>query len=1242
MAELAGVQRQLVVHGENHHSTPFLQIAMEVSAAISQADRVANVFEQIMVSCSHRISEHEYLIAQLCKSSHARDRELREQLAVLEQDKHALEQALAAGNKETAGMERRMVEKEQAIASCDAEISRPTSELAEARKQGASLLEEEASLRTAMREREEEVVALRGQVEELHWELESLTKTLEFKCRQCGSDSEIDGREDARCEVCSCALHKTEAEKEAAYRRERHDRYEEEMTSLRTQVAAMESRAREMERAMTDKEAQLDGLRQELSAAGHDREQLQQQVEQPPCIKECLKESVCQQYAAELCVMDKGINDAPDTEQGGVQDVYRELQDELESLEASVFVSFPHMAMDVSAAISQADRVVDILEQIMLSCSRKMSDRNKLMEGNEEASRLMDEERMHEMARLQGELEQVHLDKAAIQAALIQAEAVLNSRQEHMAQLCSQLEGLQPIALQHEQQAHAEAVAQVYALQTESVGKAEDQAMLEQMTTQLQAVTRERDDLAQRSEDLVRQLSETRSQKTEAELRLENWKASSPLELEFVRQEMLSVSEKLQDLALQNTNLRRERECLIKTDSEARRAQGVAEEAVARLEQHMDELGSTVTHLEARLTEAREHWIAGKEESLKEHRGESRGLKLALQRCGTGAERSGRDRDAQVVMAAGAAASAVALHFQSVLSDQGRQQLLRVLGLSRQQTCMPDRPDGMDRGRLTPGEQEHALPPEHPCQAGARKASLAGDFKEMERLLEVAIAVVMQRKDISKLQADLDATQGALQTALDEVAALRHQAQQARSEQADGASLVQQRAPDLQPHAKGVFKDIQALTATGDERVGETGTYRTPLIVMVSFHVWRSLAHTEFTMERLRMSAANVLVASRTQHVLSALFAGWKGHVMRVAIGVAQLRRHALSATVRRLCLSSACDKWSYHAQARARAQRVAEAKACRAGLYYVPRQQRRMLTAVFLLLHLQTRMSRFHRRLSIKAESMFRRMALGRCWRCWRWRLASRETQGESSSQDHKTDCVNILVYNPDDVFVKDKPVPACQQYAAEFCVMYQGSNDAPDTEEGGVRDVYRELQDELQDLEASRHRLAEMRLEAVNQLSGGVDRVLTHLGETPPHCIHHGRHNRPSGDSSAASASASASPTTSPQAPTSSRQLLNSLTEVQPGVEDNLDLWIMEGRSGAGAGVSVARELPPRGEASDPDRQTCHGNDHVEWSADEEGRDRRVVETGAVTDKERIEAADVQAKMWRSVARRAASFRA
>ena len=58
-----------------------------------------------------------------------------------------------------------------------------------------------------------------------------------------------------------------------------------------------------------------------------------------------------------------------------------------------------------------------------------------------------------------------------------------------------------------EQKAHAEAVAQVYALQTEGVSKAEDQAMVGEMTALLRDATRERDELAMRSEDLARQLS---------------------------------------------------------------------------------------------------------------------------------------------------------------------------------------------------------------------------------------------------------------------------------------------------------------------------------------------------------------------------------------------------------------------------------------------------------------------------------------------------------------------------------------------------------------------------------------------------------------------------------------------------------------------------------------------------------------------------------------------------------------
>ena len=63
--------------------------------------------------------------------------------------------------------------------------------------------------------------------------------------------------------------------------------------------------------------------------------------------------------------------------------------------------------------------------------------------------------------------------------------------------------------------------------------------------------------------------AETRGQQTEAELRLSNWKEASREEVERVRQEMLALAEQLQDLALENSNLRNEREGLIKSMADA-------------------------------------------------------------------------------------------------------------------------------------------------------------------------------------------------------------------------------------------------------------------------------------------------------------------------------------------------------------------------------------------------------------------------------------------------------------------------------------------------------------------------------------------------------------------------------------------------------------------------------------------------------------------------------------------------
>jgi hypothetical protein len=155
---------------------------------------------------------------------------------------------------------------------------------------------------------------------------------------------------------------------------------------------------------------------------------------------------------------------------------------------------------------SEYDRAT--LSARLEALNSETSDFYSKLEGNAEASRLMDENRLHEIARLQGELEQAHLDKAAVKAALIEAETSLSTHTQLSTERSTQLEGLQA-ALQAEQKAHAEAVAQVYALQTEGVSKVEDQAMVGEMAGQLRDATSQRDELAMRCEDLARQLSGT-------------------------------------------------------------------------------------------------------------------------------------------------------------------------------------------------------------------------------------------------------------------------------------------------------------------------------------------------------------------------------------------------------------------------------------------------------------------------------------------------------------------------------------------------------------------------------------------------------------------------------------------------------------------------------------------------------------------------------------------------------------
>ena len=79
-------------------------------------------------------------------------------------------------------------------------------------------------------------------------------------------------------------------------------------------------------------------------------------------------------------------------------------------------------------------------------------------------------------------------------------------------------------------------------------------------------------------------------QQDEAEKRLADWQEASRTEVQRVRHEMQVLSDQLHDLSLENGTLRSEREGLLHTLADARRAQSAAEEAIGRLEFHMREM----------------------------------------------------------------------------------------------------------------------------------------------------------------------------------------------------------------------------------------------------------------------------------------------------------------------------------------------------------------------------------------------------------------------------------------------------------------------------------------------------------------------------------------------------------------------------------------------------------------------------------------------------------------------------
>jgi chromosome segregation ATPase len=211
------------------------------------------------------------------------------------------------------------------------------------------------------------------------------------------------------------------------------------------------------------------------------------------------------------------------------------------------------------------------------------------VEGNADALRENDEGRTRENSRLLNELEQAHFDKTNMQTRLIEAEASLASRQGMLEDLTSQVRHMQS-ALESAQQENAKVTAEVYALQTGAASRLDEASLLERLKHECSRLTRERDEAQANHEQTEYLLAEVKMEKAEAERSLSEWRDVSRAELERLRQEMTALSEQLQVLSLENSGLRRERENLLHTLSDARRAQGSAEEAIGRLEFHMKEM----------------------------------------------------------------------------------------------------------------------------------------------------------------------------------------------------------------------------------------------------------------------------------------------------------------------------------------------------------------------------------------------------------------------------------------------------------------------------------------------------------------------------------------------------------------------------------------------------------------------------------------------------------------------------
>jgi chromosome segregation ATPase len=166
------------------------------------------------------------------------------------------------------------------------------------------------------------------------------------------------------------------------------------------------------------------------------------------------------------------------------------------------------------------------------------------IEGNAESSRLMDENRHHEIGRLQRELEQAHADRVLIKSALSESDVNSNTKQGELDELTRAVDVLQ-VRLQETNNDLAISVAEVWDLRAKGTNPTNNDeelnsALLSDLSSKLQEVTKQRDDRQNALEDVSKHMSEAKRQQAAAEIRLSEVQETSRIEHQRVRQEMLA------------------------------------------------------------------------------------------------------------------------------------------------------------------------------------------------------------------------------------------------------------------------------------------------------------------------------------------------------------------------------------------------------------------------------------------------------------------------------------------------------------------------------------------------------------------------------------------------------------------------------------------------------------------------------------------------------------------------------